>query len=89
MTMLHFDRSRTKMPTKTKERQECPTPWRVLNATLRPKPFDVRIIEIRDANDKAVIPWGGFDSAKGSHASKLRIARRICRAVNATKQTNI
>jgi hypothetical protein len=57
-------------------------PWHVLNMVLRPKPFDTHIIEIHDADGEIVIPWGGFDQMRGSHTAKLKLARRICRAVN-------
>lgn len=61
-----------------------PKPWRVYDAKLRPKPFDLRVIEIHDANGKVVIPWGGFDALSASHTAKLKLARQIVRAVNAT-----
>lgn len=59
-----------------------PTPWRVYDAELRPKPFNTRVVEIHDANGYAVIPWSGFDQKRGSHTAKVLLARRICRAIN-------
>lgn len=64
-----------------------PKPWRVYNGRLRPAPFDVRVIEIRDAGGKVVIPWSGFDQLDGSHTAKLRLARQIVKAVNERGRT--
>ena len=69
--------------TKADAASDHPTPWRVLNTTLRLKPYNVRIIEIHDAAGNVVVPWGGFDQMRGSHTAKLKLARRICRAINA------
>lgn len=60
-----------------------PRPWRVYNKPLRAHLSKAKIIEIQDANGRAVIPWPGFDdTGRASYAGRLRLAKFIVQAVN-------
>jgi hypothetical protein len=61
---------------------EHPRPWWVYNKPLRPQLSSAKIIEIKDANGKAVVPWPGFDDGHKSHTARLRLARFIVNVVN-------
>lgn len=52
-----------------------PRPWRVFNVA--------GVIEIQDADGKAVVFWQGFDRTERSRATHLANARLIVEAVNA------
>lgn len=65
-----------------KMKDKFPTPWSVYTDKLRPS-FALKIIEIHDAHGNCVMPWGGFDCMECSYTQKLKLARRIVKAVNA------
>jgi hypothetical protein len=53
-----------------------PCPWKVYVGKLRPQ-FPTPIVEIYDANDDVVLPWGAFDLTGLSGAKQKALAKRI------------
>lgn len=51
-----------------------PLPWKTF--------IKGRVVEIRDANDRVVILWTGFDGSDTSLSRQRDNARRIVKAVN-------
>lgn len=61
-------------------------PWYVYDGILRPQ-FPTKIVEIADDNGDVVLPYTGFDATGLSHTAQLKLAQRICDAVNAHKKS--
>ncbi|MBL8644018.1 MAG: hypothetical protein JNK21_08785 [Rhodospirillaceae bacterium] len=60
-------------------KRKHPGPWSVYVGQLRPQ-FPTRIVCVRDANGKEVMPWGGFDQMRFlTHREKVALARAIAR----------
>lgn len=56
-------------------------PWKVWSGHLRPNPFNKTIVEVLDADNNVILPWGAFDHLD-SIAAKKRLARVIVEGVN-------
>lgn len=61
---------------------EYPKPWRVVESILR-STLAIKIIEIKAADGSTPFPWGAFDNDGRSYAMRLRLAKRVVKAVNA------
>ena len=60
---------------------EYPKPWKVYEGKLRPE-FPTPIIEIHAADGSVPFTWGAFDNDGRSYAMRLRLAKRVVKAVN-------
>ena|ERR1700731_784455 len=71
--------------------KHTPGPWKVYHAALRPPPFNSMIIEIQDADARAVVQWAGFDNSdrlKKTHLANAKLiaaAPKMLRAMKAVK----
>ncbi len=65
-------------------KNEYRAPWKVVEGVLRPQ-FPTRIIEILASDGSVPFEWKCFDNDGRSYAQRLRLAKRVVKAVNAAR----